>query len=159
MNRGARKTAITVVVAADVIAALPVTYVRYDGGAGLPHGQRQPSVGRQREEHLPRVHRPGERGYRLEVFGIDVVYDSPRPAGQRLVSIILTDGTPFDMGREYLLASNDHIMAGDDSYPSIAGLEIEGTFGLVNDILFDYFRTAGDMIHMEHGRQVDLESS
>lgn len=63
---------------------------------------------------------PGAAGGYLQVSGITVTYDSSQPAGSRIVSVIMADGSQMDPDETYLVASNDYVMAGGDNYPILA---------------------------------------
>ena len=101
---------------------------------------------------------PGAAGGYLQVSGIVVTYDSSLPAGSRVVSATMADGTPLDPDRTYLVASNDYVMAGGDNYPLLAEIEAEGRHGLVYDALFDRFSEIGTITDMETGRLIDVSA-
>lgn len=101
---------------------------------------------------------PAADGSYLQVSGMVVTYDSSRESGDRLISITLSDGTPLDLDATYLLASNDYVMAGGEGFEALEGAELEGTFGLVSDAVFERLGelgtvTADDIVE---GRLIDL---
>ena len=102
---------------------------------------------------------PGAAGAYLQISGIVLTYDSSLPSGSRVVSVTLSDGTPLDADAEYLVASNDYVMAGGDDYPLLADIEAEGRHGLVYDALFDRFSEIGTVIWNTDGRLTDLAAS
>ncbi len=104
---------------------------------------------------------PSADGGYLQVSGIIVTYDSSAESGGRLVSITLSDGTPLDLDATYLLASNDYVMAGGDGFESLEDAEVEGTFGLVSDAVFDRLAQLGTVTEDDivTGRLIDLAGS
>ena len=101
---------------------------------------------------------PGAAGAYLQVSGTVLTYDSSLPSGSRVVSVTMSDGTPLDADSEYLVASNDYIMAGGDNYPVLADIEAEGRYGLVYDALFDRFASVGVITWNTDGRLTDLSA-
>ena len=99
---------------------------------------------------------PGAAGGFLQVSGITVTYDSSQPSGSRVVSVTMGDRTPLDPGAEYLVASNDYVMAGGDNYPVLSGIEATGHHGLVYDALFDRFSEIGAITEIDTGRLTDI---
>lgn len=57
------------------------------------------------------VRYPRNRQNFLWVSGVSVVFDGPMPVGQRLAPMSVYDGTPQDMGSDWLMASNDCLIA------------------------------------------------
>ncbi len=88
--------------------------------------------------HLP----DADSGY-LQVSGILVTYDSSRDAFYRVLSITFSDGTILDMDAEYILVSNDFVMAGGDGYEWLGDIKVDGMYGLVFDAIFDRFAQLG----------------
>ena len=70
----------------------------------------------------------------------------------------LSDGTQLDADAEYLVASNDYVMAGGDDYSILADIETEGRHGLVYDALFDRFASIGVITWNTDGRLTDLSA-
>lgn len=52
----------------------------------------------------------------LQVSGIKVFYNASNPAGQRITSLTLTDGTPVDRGATYTVAANSFFATGGDGF-------------------------------------------
>lgn len=102
---------------------------------------------------------PGAAGGYLQVSGITVTYDSSQPAGSRIVSVIMADGSQMDPDETYLVASNDYVMAGGDNYPILAEIEAAGQHGLVYDALFDRFSEIGTITTIDTGRLTDIAST
>jgi 5'-nucleotidase len=66
---------------------------------------------------------PMAAGFFGQVSGFTFTFDSSRPAGMRVVSVQLDDGTaiPNDPASHYTLATSDFIDAGGDGYSFLAG--------------------------------------
>ena len=59
---------------------------------------------------------PDTYGQFPQVSGIHYTFDGSKPAGERIVSVTLPDGTPLDMEGWYTLACNDFMCGGGDGY-------------------------------------------
>ena len=59
---------------------------------------------------------PETYGQFPQVSGIHYTFDGSKPAGERIVSVTLPDGTPLDMEGWYTLACNDFMCGGGDGY-------------------------------------------
>jgi 2',3'-cyclic-nucleotide 2'-phosphodiesterase (5'-nucleotidase family) len=62
---------------------------------------------------------PQEFGGFLQVSGLTFVFDPSRPAGQRVVRV-LVGGEPLDPERRYTLATNSYTAGGGDGYAMLA---------------------------------------
>jgi 5'-nucleotidase len=100
---------------------------------------------------------PAANGRFLQVSGFRFTFDSSRPAGTRVVSVTLNDGTPiFADGTLYTLALNDFINAGGDGYTIFAdgqGVSRE----VLADIVVAYIETQGTITPTVEGRIVDVK--
>jgi 2',3'-cyclic-nucleotide 2'-phosphodiesterase (5'-nucleotidase family) len=77
----------------------------------------------------------------LAVSGIRVHFDLKKPAGQRLVSVTLSDGSPIDDSKLYSVTTNDFVVAGGDGFEELGrGREIKDTGILLRDALLDYIK-------------------
>ena len=56
----------------------------------------------------------GQRAPRVHVSGVTLTWDGARPAGQRLVRAVLSNGQPLDDAREYTLVLSDFMLTGGD---------------------------------------------
>ena len=75
------------------------------------------------------------------VSGIRVRLDRTKPAGQRVVSLVLLDGAPVDDSKLYSVTSNDFVLAGGDGFTELAkGTDIMDTGILLRDVLVDYIK-------------------
>lgn len=52
----------------------------------------------------------------LQVSGLKFSYNPTNPAGQRITSVTLPDGTPIDRGATYTVAANSFIVTGGDGF-------------------------------------------
>lgn len=59
---------------------------------------------------------PATNGKFPQVSGIKYTFDGSKPAGERIVSVTLADGTPLDLEGWYTLACNDFMCGGGDGY-------------------------------------------
>lgn len=59
---------------------------------------------------------PATNGKFPQVSGIKYTFDGSKPAGERIVSVTLADGTPLDPEGWYTLACNDFMCGGGDGY-------------------------------------------
>lgn len=59
---------------------------------------------------------PATNGKFPQVAGIKYTFDGAKPAGERIVSVTLADGTPLDPEAWYTLACNDFMCGGGDGY-------------------------------------------
>jgi len=75
------------------------------------------------------------------VSGIRVHFDLKKPAGQRLVSVTLSDGSPIDDSKLYSVTTNDFVVAGGDGFGELGrGREIRDTGILLRDVLRDHIK-------------------
>jgi 5'-nucleotidase len=52
----------------------------------------------------------------LQVSGLKFSYNSTNPAGQKITSVTLPNGTPIDRGATYTVAANSFIATGGDGF-------------------------------------------
>lgn len=72
---------------------------------------------------------PETYGQFPQVSGIKYTFDGSKPAGERIVSVTLADGTPLDMDGWYTLACNDFMCGGGDGYTMFNVLNPENSDG------------------------------
>src|SRR5207249_4062501 len=78
----------------------------------------------------------------VAISGIRAQFDTKRPAGQQVISLLLTDGTPVDAAKLYSVTTNDFVVAGGDGFTEFAkGTEIKDTGILLRDVLVDYIKS------------------
>ena len=61
-----------------------------------------------------------------QVSGIQYTFDASKPAGERIVSVTMADGTPLDLNAWYTLACNDFMCGGGDGYTMLNVLNPDG---------------------------------
>jgi hypothetical protein len=77
----------------------------------------------------------------LAVSGVKVQLDLKKPAGHRLVSATLSDGTPIDDAQYYIVTTNDFVLAGGDGFSEVGkGADIKDTGILLRDVFVDYVK-------------------
>jgi 5'-nucleotidase len=74
----------------------------------------------------------------LQVSGLEFSYNSTNPAGQRITSVTLPDGTPLDRSATYTVAANSFIATGGDGFTVFKEAQNPNTLGSDLDALEDY---------------------
>lgn len=73
-----------------------------------------------------------------QVSGLKIVADSKKPAGSRLVSVMVGD-KPIDVAAVYKVATNDFMVGGGDGYTALAGgkviVDVRGGKLIANDVM------------------------
>lgn len=103
---------------------------------------------------------PAPAGFFAQISGFKVVYDSRKPAGQRVVSIALNDGTPItnDATQKLTMATSDFLDTGGDGYTML--LPTDGVSrDKMADVLLDHIQKAGTLTPTTDGRLTDLGGS
>jgi 2',3'-cyclic-nucleotide 2'-phosphodiesterase (5'-nucleotidase family) len=91
----------------------------------------------------------------LAVSGIRVRYDLGKPAGSRLVSVTLADGTALSDTRLYSVAVNDFMVAGGDGFGELArGVDTVDTHVPIRDVLTEYVKNRKTLAPTIDGRVV-----
>ena len=96
-------------------------YEEQPGDEGRRRALR-PSGAGVRVTRVPRRLRRGEQQFGadrtriLQVSGLEFSYNSTNPAGQRITSVTLPDGTPLDRSATYTVAANSFIATGGDGF-------------------------------------------
>ena len=96
---------------------------------------------------------PATAGQFTHVAGIKYVFDKDNEAGNRIVSITM-DGKELDMNAKYLVATNDFMAAGGDSYPHFKDAKTENEFQALDEALEAYIKELGDVNYAVEGRIV-----
>ncbi len=99
---------------------------------------------------------PGANGRFLQISGFRFTFDSSQPAGSRIVSVMLDNGTPvLADGTLYSMAVPDFVNAGGDGYTMLA--DGQGTTReLMADVLLNYIQGLGVIVPTIEGRIMDL---
>jgi 2',3'-cyclic-nucleotide 2'-phosphodiesterase (5'-nucleotidase family) len=78
----------------------------------------------------------------IAVSGLRVRFDLAKPPGQRLVQVVMNDGSPLDDEKMYTVTTNDFVVAGGDGFPEFArGSEIQDTGIVLRDVFVNYIRS------------------
>jgi len=99
---------------------------------------------------------PAQLGGFLQVSGLTFTFDASKPAGQRVVEV-LVGGEPLDLKQVYRVATNDFLAAGGDGYEMFVGARqfygtqmADGEF--LRDVVAAYFREHGVVAPQVEGR-------
>jgi 2',3'-cyclic-nucleotide 2'-phosphodiesterase (5'-nucleotidase family) len=78
----------------------------------------------------------------VAVSGIRVQFDTSKPAGEQVVSVVLLDGNKIEDSKLYTVATNDFILAGGDGFTEFAnGTDILNTGIILRDVFVEYIKT------------------
>jgi 5'-nucleotidase len=95
---------------------------------------------------------PAANGRFAQISGFRFTYDAARPAGSRVVSVTLNDGTPILAdSTTYTFATNDFTNAGGDGYTMFMGTH-GVTREVMADVLLAYIRDQGTISPTLDGR-------
>jgi len=100
---------------------------------------------------------PDANGFFGQISGFRVTYDSSKPSGQRVVSIVLDGGeaVPNDAGTSYTLATSDFIASGGDGYTMLA--DNDGTSrDKMAEVLLEHMKSLGTLEPVTDGRLTDV---
>ncbi|HEX6330321.1 MAG TPA: 5'-nucleotidase C-terminal domain-containing protein [Actinomycetota bacterium] len=94
-----------------------------------------------------------------QISGFRFVYDSRLPAGSRVISVELGDGTPIPAdATTYTFATNDFVNAGGDSYTMFA--DGQGTTReVMADVILEHIQALGTITPTVEGRIVNLATA
>ena len=99
---------------------------------------------------------PSSNGRFPQISGFRFTYDSRLPAGSRVQSATLTDGTPIARdGTTYTLATNDFVNLGGDGY-TVLNDGTGTTREVMADVLLEYIKSQGTISPVLDGRIDDL---
>jgi 5'-nucleotidase / UDP-sugar diphosphatase len=91
----------------------------------------------------------------VAVSGVRVQFDTKQPAGKRVVSLTLTDGTPVDDSKLYSITTNDFVLAGGDGFTELAnGTDIMDTGIVLRDVLVEYIKDRHVLSPLMDGRVI-----
>jgi 5'-nucleotidase / UDP-sugar diphosphatase len=77
----------------------------------------------------------------LAISGLKVKLNLKRPAGERLISATLADGTPIEDTQSYTVTTNDFVLAGGDGFSELKnGTDIKDTGILLREVFVDYIK-------------------
>ncbi|WP_312460377.1 5'-nucleotidase C-terminal domain-containing protein, partial [Proteiniclasticum sp.] len=94
----------------------------------------------------PDSFRPGQ------FYGVEVWYDKDKPAGERISSIRLLDGTLVKDTGVYTVSTLDFLLTGGDNYDFSKATEVVDTYIPVRDLIADMIREEEEISHtfLEH---------
>lgn len=94
----------------------------------------------------PDSFRPGQ------FYGIEVWYDKDAPAGERISSIRLLDGTLVKDNETYTVSTLDFLLTGGDNYDFSKATDVVDTYIPVRDLIADMIREEEVISHtfLEH---------
>ncbi len=93
---------------------------------------------------------PEIRGYNYLMFrGVKYLADISKPAGERIINLSLSDGTPIDPDEKYTVAVNSHtfgsclstygeVFTEEDGLPEVVDISIRGDIGGIRELIVDY---------------------
>lgn len=94
-----------------------------------------------------------------QVSGFRFTFDSTLPAGSRVVSVALADGTPIPPdGTVYTLATNDFVNAGGDGYTMLADGQ-GATLELMATVLQEFIQARSPITPTVEGRITNLATT
>lgn len=93
----------------------------------------------------------------IAISGVRVVYDKNAEEGNRIVSMVLADGTPVEMDKYYTVVTNDFMATNGDNYNFSNAIETEDTFLPVRDALMEAVEKAGVISPVRQNWLTELE--
>lgn len=100
---------------------------------------------------------PAAAGFFAQISGFKVVFDTRLPAGQRVVSIELDDGTPItnDAAMKLTMATSDFLDTGGDGYSMLVPTDGVSRDKMA-DVLLEHIQTLQNLTPVTAGRLTDL---
>ncbi len=90
----------------------------------------------------------------LQVSGMTVHVDMTKPVGQRIVKVVMADGSELDPARTYTVAANSFIADGGDGFTTLAKAKKKTDHGVDIDSLATYLSSGGKIPTEPPGRIV-----
>lgn len=91
----------------------------------------------------------------MQLSGLETLYDTSKPEGQRLVSA-KHNGAPIDADKRYEVCMSGIISRGGDHYDVFTETSLLREYDPLGDMTIAYFRKHGSVATPESGRQIDL---
>ncbi|MDX8343185.1 bifunctional metallophosphatase/5'-nucleotidase [Rossellomorea sp. YZS02] len=108
---------------------------------------------------------PTPSGAFLQVSGLKVKYDSSKPAGERIDSVEISDGSnyaPLEDTKSYFVATNSFTAKGGDGYEVLANAYADGrvsTPGYIDyEMFIDYLKSLPSVDPQVEGRIMDVNT-
>ncbi|ONI39595.1 hypothetical protein AN639_06035 [Candidatus Epulonipiscium fishelsonii] len=108
---------------------------------------------------------PATAGQFLQVSGLSYKFDGSKPAGERMISVTMPDGTPLELDKTYKVVINDFMGGGGDGYDMFnvlnpnteSGLTDRSTLLLntndyIRDLFNNYVKEKGEITPVLEGR-------
>lgn len=92
----------------------------------------------------------------MQMSGLIVKYDSTKPAYERVVEVMLADGTPLVMDKTYKVATNNFLAEGGDGFSTFTEVEFTNTYKKVRDSVIEYLRQHEQVDPEAAGRAIDV---
>lgn len=92
----------------------------------------------------------------LQVSGLKWTYDSTKPEGSRVLSVMTTDGKALVDTQKYSVCTNDFLAVGGDSFTVFKEVKWTNTYLLVRDAMMDYIKAKGTVDPTVEGRIIDV---
>ncbi|OON98096.1 MAG: hypothetical protein ATN36_01505 [Epulopiscium sp. Nele67-Bin005] len=86
---------------------------------------------------------PEAKGGFPHIAGMNVIFDPTQPAGQRVASVTMDNGSALESTKTYILATNDFIKAGGDGYELFADKAVVNDFSATDESVINYLTTRG----------------
>lgn len=95
-------------------------------------------------------------GKGIQVAGLSFKYDPTRPSMHRVFDMRKSDGTPIDMNKSYLVATNNFMGTGGDGFTGFTDPEVKksyvDTYKLVRDAFIEAVKEQGTITSVIDGR-------
>src|SRR5690606_35602234 len=94
----------------------------------------------------------------VQISGLTFTYDSSKPEYSRVVEVVMMDGSPLDLEKEYTVVTNDFLAGGQDNYKTLGNFEWSNPYSepLLRNLLADDLRTKGTYTPDNTLRAVDI---
>ena len=89
---------------------------------------------------------PDQNGGFAQVGGMRVTFDPSKEAGERVIEVLIGENQePLDEEKTYVIAINDFMAAGGDSYEMLANYPVVKEFGSFDEAIKQYLKDAGEI--------------
>lgn len=93
----------------------------------------------------------------VQFSGLKVKYDAAQPEGQRIMSVVLLDGSPLEKEKTYTVATNDFLVEGGDGFSMIKDApRAVDLFMPLRDVIAEAVRKAGQVDHIIDDRLTSM---
>ncbi|MGL5542158.1 MAG: bifunctional metallophosphatase/5'-nucleotidase [Fusobacteriaceae bacterium] len=95
---------------------------------------------------------PKSAGSQAQVGGITLNLDTTKPAGERVSNIRFKNGKKFTLTGKYVVATNDFMAVGGDSYAMFKGKKEIANYPGLDEVVIEYIREKGITAQKADGR-------